>query len=260
MLATKNNSKKVFILAGLFICAILSACARKTYPPLPEALQAMESDNAVEVREVPVHSWGDEPYYVFKPLHVEPQKGFIFYPGAFVDPRSYAPAAHAIAKKGFLIVIVKTPNDFAPLGWDRADTVLRDFSSIITWAIGGHSIGGLTGCEYLNERQYPNNIRGLILWAAVPSRKYRLDTTDIKALSIHGTNDGLVTAPLLAEATQYFPKNTAWVEIAGGNHTQFGYYDTAPASVQRGDNPADISREEQQEIIVEATINFLQQL
>lgn len=260
MLHIKNNSQKILILAGLFVCAVLSACGRETYPPLPEALQAMESDNAVEVSEVLVAAWDNEPYYVFKPLKIEPRKGFIFYPGAFVDPRSYAPAAHEIAQKGFLIVIVKMPKDFAELGWDRADTVLNDFSSITTWAIGGHSMGGKMGCKYLMERQYPENIPGLILWASRPSNNYRLDTTDIKALSIYGTNDGIVTGSIIEESREHLPDDTVWVEITGGNHTQFGYYDTSPDPVQRNDNPADITREEQQEIITEATINFLQQL
>lgn len=260
MMNIKNNSRIIFILAAVFVCAALSACGRETYPPLPEALQAMQSDNAVEVSEVLVESWDNEPYYAFKPASAEPQKGFIFYPGAFVDPRAYAPPARLLAEAGFLVVIVKMPKDFAELGWDRADTVLNDFSGIATWAIGGHSMGGKMGCKYLKERQYPENIPGLILWASRPSKDYRLEGEDIAALSIYGTNDGLVTDSIIDESRDHLPDDTVWVEIEGGNHTQFGYYDTSPDSVQRNDNPADITLEEQQSIITQATINFLQQL
>jgi pimeloyl-ACP methyl ester carboxylesterase len=256
----KYNAQIVFILVGVFTCAALYSCGRETYPPLPEALQAMQSDNAVEVTEVLVESWNNEPYYAFKPVASEPQKGFIFYPGAFVDPRAYAPPARLLAEAGFLVVIVKMPNDFAELGWDRADTVLSDFSSITTWAIGGHSMGGKMGCKYLKERQYPDNIPRLILWASRPSNDYRLDQTDIAALSVYGTNDGIVTDPILEESRQHLPDDTVWVEIVGGNHTQFGYYDTSPDPVQRNDNPADITLAEQQAIITAATNDFLQQL
>jgi len=255
-----SSSRIIFILAAFFVCAALSACSRETYPPLPEALQAMQSDNAVEVSEVLVESWDNEPYYAFKPASAEPQKGFIFYPGAFVDPRSYAPPARVLAEAGFLVVIVKMPNDFAELGWDRADAVLNDFSDITAWAIGGHSMGGKMGCKYLKERQYPDNIPGLILWASRPSKDYRLDETDIAALSIYGTNDGLVTDQIIDESREHLPADTLWVEIEGGNHTQFGYYDTSPDPVQRNDNPADITREEQQAVIIEATLDFLQRL
>ena len=51
------------------------------------------------------------------------------------------------------------------------------------------------------------------------------------------------------------PETTAWVAIEGGNHAQFGWY-----GPQRGDNPASISREAQQEQIVRATLALLSSL
>jgi len=42
------------------------------------------------------------------------------------------------------------------------------------------------------------------------------------------------------------------VAIEGGNHAQFGWY-----GPQAGDNPATISREAQQEQIIEATVELL---
>ena len=43
-----------------------------------------------------------------------------------------------------------------------------------------------------------------------------------------------------------------FVPIEGGDHAQFGWY-----GPQSGDNPATISREEQQAQIVQATVDFL---
>ena len=48
------------------------------------------------------------------------------------------------------------------------------------------------------------------------------------------------------------PENTSWVKIDGGNHSQFGWYGDQP-----GDNPASISREIQQQIIIESTKDLL---
>ena len=48
------------------------------------------------------------------------------------------------------------------------------------------------------------------------------------------------------------PATTRWVAIEGGNHVQFGWYGPQP-----GDRAATISRERQQEIVVEETAELL---
>ena len=70
--------------------------------------------------------------------------------------------------------------------------------------------------------------------------------------SIYGTLDGLATTEKIAASRPQLPPTTEWVAIAGGNHAQFGWY-----GPQSGDNPATISREEQQRQIVEATLRLL---
>ena len=51
------------------------------------------------------------------------------------------------------------------------------------------------------------------------------------------------------------PVDTVWVAIEGGNHAQLGW-----CGAQSGGHPATISREEQQEQIVQATVDFLASL
>jgi hypothetical protein len=51
------------------------------------------------------------------------------------------------------------------------------------------------------------------------------------------------------------PPTAMYVEIAGGNHAQFGYYGD-----QSGDNPATITREVQQIQTLNATVELLQEL
>jgi len=55
--------------------------------------------------------------------------------------------------------------------------------------------------------------------------------------------------------TKLLPKDAIRVEIAGGNHAQFGWYGSQP-----GDNEAIISRELQQEQIVNATVQLLEKV
>ena len=237
--------------------------ATLSHPPMPEALEAMKSDESVTVDTIKVAEWtenskfyfGSKFYYVFKPKDVTPTVGFIFYPGGLVDPRAYAPPARAIAARGYLVVIVKMVGDLAVLSSNRADKIISDYSGIKTWIIGGHSIGGSFSCSY--AKKHTDKIAGVVLWAAWPSESFRLDDTNLKAISIYGTNDG---APDDIEAgKEHLPEGTPFRKIEGGNHTQFGYYwdGVNENFVQEGDNPADISREEQQKQIIKATLNFL---
>ena len=231
----------------------------ETHPPMPEALEAMESDLRVDVSTVEVAEWeeGSNYYYVFKPRHANPKIGFIFYPGGLVDPQAYAPPARAIAAKGYLVVIVKMIRDLAVLSSDRADRVISDFSEIKTWVIGGHSIGGSFACYYAHG--HTEKLDGVVLWAAWPPEGYSIAGTDLKAISIYGTNDGHPED--IKAGAALLPEGTPFVEIEGGNHTQCGYYwdGVNENFVQDGDNPADIPREQQQRIMVQSTLDFLRQ-
>jgi len=228
-----------------------------SYPPLPEALAALESDEEVTVTQVIVSEWSLDSnfYYTFEPNSVTPTIGFIIYPGAYIDPRSYAPAAHAIAAQGYLTVIVKMVQDLAILSYTRAERVISDHPDIEEWTIGGHSLGGPSVCAYIRESN--DIIDGVVMWASYPSEGFRVDDKIIKALSIYGTKDGLVTPDEIETSRLHLPPYTQWEEITGGNHTQFGWYDTSPYPVQPEDNPADITRQQQQDIIIQATVDFL---
>jgi hypothetical protein len=70
--------------------------------------------------------------------------------------------------------------------------------------------------------------------------------------SIYGTLDGVALPETVLASEPLLPANTIWTAIEGGNHAQFGWY-----GPQEGDNPATISREEQQSQVVEATLEIL---
>ena len=75
-----------------------------SFPPLPEAVEALESSCKVTVKTVIVPEWPENTnfYYAFEPKNKNPKTGFIFYSGAYVDPRSSAPTMQAIAAQGLL--------------------------------------------------------------------------------------------------------------------------------------------------------------
>jgi pimeloyl-ACP methyl ester carboxylesterase len=213
--------------------------------PMPEALAALQSDDAVRVET--------EPWLTFQPTGDEPATGLILYPGARVDPRAYAPAARAIAEGGYLVVIVPMPLDLAFFASDRAAEVMAAYPGVAHWAVGGHSLGGAMTASFASQN--PEATQGLALWASYPAASDDLSGRDLAVTSIYGTRDGLATEAEIAASRPLLPPDTEWVAIEGGNHAQFGWY-----GPQSGDNEATISREEQQTQIVAATLQMLERL
>ena len=266
------KNTKLLIAAELLIMALFFAetagaiqCKR---PPLHEALDALNSSFSVEVSTVTVESWDnsvpapadDNIYYVFTPKRRVPKTGFIILPGGNCDPRSYAPAAHAIAAKGFLTFIIPMPSCVAIFGYTRAGKIIQDYAQIEKWAIGGHSVGGTAASIYAVET---TTISGVVIWASLANTDpaKTLANSTIKVLSVYGSQDGRATPESVMENAEYLPTDTGFVEIKGGNHTQFGWIDPSPDPYLKDpdDKPATISIEQQQREIVRATANFLEQ-
>jgi pimeloyl-ACP methyl ester carboxylesterase len=178
--------------------------------------------------------------------------GFVFLPGGNVDYQAYAPTLFEIAALGFLVVDVPMPLDLAVLGYGKAADVITAHPEIEHWAIGGHSLGGAMAARFVFEN--PTAVEGLVLWAAYPAESNALSTSSVQVISISATLDGLATPDKIAASIPLLPADTTFVAIEGGNHAQFGFY-----GEQKGDNPAEISQEEQQAQIVEATAGFLAQ-
>jgi pimeloyl-ACP methyl ester carboxylesterase len=238
-----------FLLAVLSLLAVLmlgfAAWGSTPARPMPEALAALQSTAQVTVT---TGRW-----LTFQPAGVQPSTGFIFYPGGHVDYRAYAPAALAIAKEGYLVVIPHMPLNLAVLNLGAAAGVISAHPEISHWAIGGHSLGGSMAANFVFT--HPSAADGLVLWASYPAASNNLGQAGVRVLSISGTLDGLSTPGKIAASRSLLPANTVWVPIPGGDHAQFGWY-----GPQSGDNPATISREEQQQQIVQATISFLESL
>ena len=213
--------------------------------PMSEALVALESDAQVTVMS---NSW-----LTFEPTSTQPDTGFIIYPGGHVDYRAYAPLAHAIAAQGYLVVIAPMPLSLAVFNPDAAADVIRAYPEIQNWAVGGHSLGGSMAANFVYSE--PGEAQGLVLWASYPGSNNDLSSTDMEAISIYGTLDGRSTPAAIAASKAFLPQDTIYIPIEGGNHAQFGWYGD-----QAGDNPATISRQEQQDQIIQATVNFLESM
>jgi hypothetical protein len=220
------------ILIGILVTAMIGFVAWGLIipTPMPEAIAAMQSDNQVKVTS--------KPWLVFQPVDGMPTTGFIIYPGGRVDPRAYAPQAHEIASKGYLVVIVPMPLNLAVFGSNKASKVIDEFPNIENWVIGGHSLGGSMAALYAYN--HSDQIDGLVLWASYPASSNDLSNSNLKVVSISASLDGLATPDKIEASRQLLPAGTTWVNIIGGNHAQFGWYGS-----QAGDETATISRTDQ---------------
>lgn len=194
-----------------------------------------------------------ERWLTFQPDGSAPTVGLILYPGGRVDFRAYAPTAQAIAEQGYLVVLVRMPLSLAVFNPDAAAEVIAAYPQIQRWAVSGHSLGGAMAAHF--AAAHPGSVQGLVLWAAYPASSDDLSRSGLRVVSISASLDGLATAEKIAASRPLLPPDTVWVVIEGGNHAQFGWYGD-----QSGDNPAVISREEQQAQVVEATVALLESL
>jgi dienelactone hydrolase len=209
--------------------------------PMPEAEAAMVSSQAVSVTT--------EPWLTFTPLDPA-TTGFIIYPGGRVSPEAYAPPVRALAEAGYLGVITPMPFGLAVLDQNAADGVIEAHPDIERWVIGGHSLGGAMAAQYAAGH---GEVDGLALWAAYPPDGTDLSASDALVTSISASEDGLATPAEIEASAAQLPADSTFVEIAGGNHAQFGWY-----GEQDGDGQATISREAQQEQVVSATLSLIE--
>ena len=240
------NWKRILLVLLVAIVALIIGFivwANNALQPMPEALAALQSDANVQVSET--NGW-----YVFTPTAAKPTTGLIFYPGGKVDARAYAPQMHAIAAEGYLTVITPMPLYLAIFGINKADDVVKAYPDIQHWGIAGHSLGGSMAAQYISSS---TKVKGLAFWASYPA--VDLSKADIKAVSIYGTSDGVAKQESVLGGEKLLPANTPFVAIQGGDHSGFGWY-----GMQPGDNPATISREDQNAQTVKATVDMLASL
>lgn len=214
-------------------------------PLLPEATAALASTPEVTFTQ------GSDGRLTYTPTAAPPTTGLVLYPGGKVPPAAYAPQAQAIAERGYLVSIVPVPFNLAVFDIDAASKVIADHPEIETWAVGGHSLGGSMAAQFLAS--HPDTVDGLVLWASYSAAD--ISGFGAKVASIYGTLDNGAPSFTSPENLAKLGPAVKLTEIDGGNHEQMGWYTGQP-----NDPPATISREAQQEQVVTATLDLLQEL
>ncbi|WP_159887291.1 alpha/beta fold hydrolase [Paenibacillus puerhi] len=214
------------------------------YKPDERAIAALHSGGSLKTVEQP--GW-----IGFIPeRRTEPS--VLFYPGGLVQAESYAPLARALAWSGHAVYIIRMPLNLAVLGGDRALPVI-DSEPDASFVIGGHSLGGVMASRFAVS--HPDRIKGVYFLGSYPDPKGALADVDMPVLSVTGSLDGVLNRDKYEKARSLLPASAQHVKIEGGNHSQFGSY-----GLQKGDQPASITPDEQQQRIVQELEAWLQQI
>ncbi|MBN1298244.1 MAG: alpha/beta hydrolase [Actinobacteria bacterium] len=240
--------KKYLIGLIVFISIIVSVVSgfitwtQFYYKPTEQALKYLVSDDKVEI--------SIEKDIIFLPKNESTGTGFIFYPGAKVDERAYSYIGYMLAQKGHTVIIAKMPLRLAIFKTGAAEGIIEKNPGIERWFTGGHSLGGAAAAIYTSKNT--GIIEGLVFLASYPAGSSDLSKTTLSALSITGSNDGIIDLEGAGKTENLLPEDTEFVEIDGGNHSQFGDY-----GLQEGDNAAAISIEKQHAAVIENIILML---
>lgn len=177
------------------------------------------------------------------------KEALVFYPGGKVEYTAYAPIMQKIAERGVDCFLLKMPCNLAILDMDKAKEIQNSYSYDI-WHMGGHSLGGAAASAYVLNSVY--EVESLLLLGAYPMED--LSQTELKVLSLYGSEDQVLNHEKFEEGRNLVPQNSKYVEILGGNHAWFGMY-----GEQEGDGKAVITQEEQWQITANECLDIMRQ-
>ncbi len=177
----------------------------------------------------------------------QPHAGFIFYPGAKVQPEAYVPLMRRCAEQGVLSILVKPTFNLAILDPTAADGLAQHFPAIDRWFIGGHSLGGVVASQYAAD--HPGDFDAVVLLGSYSTANLSAFGGDV--LLVCGSNDQVLNRQKYEEAKSNLPTTARELVIQGGNHAQFGNY-----GEQAGDGTATISAVDQQAQTAAAIANL----
>ena len=174
----------------------------------------------------------------------------LFYPGGLVDPKAYAPLCRRIAEHSYTVIIIKMPWRMANMGYKIPfeKGLLSDTTH--QFVMIGHSKGAAMIARFIYE--YPQYIDKAILMATTHPKEQDLSHLKIPIMKILASNDGIADEKSILDNKRLLPDLTKYIRIPGGNHAQFAHYGR-----QFMDGKASITREQQQEIVLECILSFL---
>jgi pimeloyl-ACP methyl ester carboxylesterase len=199
----------------------------------------------------------DEPLTLaFLPSSPAGRAALVFLCGSGIAAEAYAPLLRPVAEAGFPVFVVRLPFRFAPLeshkeaALDRVRGVIAAHPDAERWVVSGHSLGGALAARL--ARLDSEALSAMVLVATTHPKEDDLSFLSIPVTKIYASNDGIAPPDRVLANRSLLPAHTRWVEIAGGNHSQFGRYGR-----QLFDGRATLPRAEQEALTRSAILQAL---
>lgn len=235
------NKPRKKLLAVLILAAVLIAASMTylcTYYPSANVDEYLTSTSEVQVSDFGHGIFFDGP---------GTRQAMIFYPGAKVATDAYAPLMYKLAQQGMDCFLVDMPFHMAFFGINRAEEILENYH-YDSWYLGGHSLGGAMIASFAAD--HTDQVDGLLRLASYTTKD--LSQTDLTAVTIYGSEDGVLNRTSLEKYRSLLPKNSLEKCLPGANHSGFANY-----GPQKGDGQAAITKEEQIDQTVETFLGFI---
>ena len=241
---TKSERSVVTIMLLASVCAIgvfgWLVYVNDYYKATEAARKAMRGSNEIRVVET-------EGYYLFSDVDEKCENGIIFYPGGKVEETAYAPLMLELAEYGYEVYLVKMPAKLAIFGMNAAENIIEDATHIEEWTMMGHSLGGAMAASY--SADHDEQIDKLVLLAAYSTTD--LSDKEVEVYSFYGSEDKVLNMEKYESYASNLPEDVIEEVIDGGNHSYYAHY-----GEQAGDGEATITRQEQQECVLDVFLNF----
>lgn len=213
-----SRRRKILTRAGWTILGILvaGALALVAWSQIgvmraePGPLETVTSDDRIVMDDTSAS-------IVLSPADGPSDTGLVFIPGAKVDAAAYAAnLAPLVSDHGMTVVITRPWLNLAFFDPRPLAAFTDQAPDVGTWLVGGHSLGGVRSCALAADAD------ALVLFASYCAAD--LSGSEIPALSIGGSEDGLSTPAKIADASDLLPADATFVQIDGANHADFGDY------------------------------------
>ena len=173
----------------------------------------------------------------------QPKMNIIIVPGGLVEFDSYQYLAASLAQDGYNVTLVKVLFNLAILTPDSASKYIdKSMDNVII----GHSLGGVVASMVASKHE---EITKIVLLGSYPIK----DIKNQDSLIITAEHDIAMDQDKFNDSLKYVNGENIIFNIDGGNHAQFGWY-----GPQKGDGTAEITTLEQQNIVIQQILNFLQ--
>lgn len=244
---TQKRGRRVlrWILGGVGVVLVLGIGGILIWSQV--GVMPAESAPLASVRDNPEIAVDDaDAGIVLTPADGDSEIGLVFIPGAKVDPWAYAAILQGLAEDGVTVVITRPWLNLAFFDLRGLDAFTAAAPGIDTWAVGGHSLGGVRACQLAADAD------ALVLFGSYCASD--VSESGLAVLSLAGSEDGLSTPEKVAAARDLLPSDAELIEIDGASHASFGDY-----GPQSGDGTPSISDEEMHETVTAYLDEFVAQ-